>query len=45
MGRDEYERRQAEAKEVKHCVMNNHKSGYILVTDPEMVALMGKKVV
>ena len=45
MGREEYERREAEAKEVKHCVMNNHKSGYILVTDPEMVPLMGKKVV
>lgn len=45
MGDAEYERRQAEAREVKHCVMNLPKSNYIVVTDKEMIKLMGKKVV
>lgn len=43
MSREEYEEREAKAKEVQHCVMPLHKGGYILVTDPDMVKQMGKK--
>lgn len=45
MSKDEYEIREAKAKEVKHCVMPLHKGSYILVTDPEMIKQMGKKTV
>lgn len=40
---EEYGRREAEARKVKHCIMPGHKQGYELVTDPEMIKQMGKK--
>lgn len=43
MSMEEYQFREARAKDVKHCVMPLHKGGYILVTDEEMIKQMGKK--
>jgi hypothetical protein len=43
MSKEEYDRREAAAREVKHCVMPLHKGPYILVTDEEMIKQMGKK--
>jgi hypothetical protein len=45
LGVSEYAEREARAKEVKHCVMPLLKSNYIVVTDPSLIAQMGKKVV
>lgn len=45
IGIDEYNRREAEAAERKFTVMPMHKSNYVVVADPEIVKMMGKKVV
>jgi hypothetical protein len=47
IGIEEYQRREAEAAEKasKRCVMPMHKSNYVVVADPEIVKMMGKKVV
>lgn len=44
-GQDAWDKREAAAREVKHTVMPGHKQGYELVTDPEMIKQMGKKIV
>lgn len=40
---EEYQAREAEAKERQFAIMPMHKSNYIVVADPEMVKLIGKK--
>jgi hypothetical protein len=45
IGVEEYNRREAEAAERKFTVMPMHKSNYVVVSDPEIVKMMGKKVV
>jgi hypothetical protein len=44
IGVDEYNRREAEAADRKFTVMPMHKSNYVVVADPEIVKMMGKKV-
>lgn len=45
IGREEYERRESEAREInsKRTVMPMHKSNYIVVTEPEIMRMVGKK--
>lgn len=45
IGIEEYMRREQEAAERKFTVMPMHKSNYVVVADPEIVKMMGKKVV
>lgn len=40
---EEYRAREAEAKERTFAIMPMHKSNYVVVADPELVKLMGKK--
>ncbi len=45
IGIDEYNRRESEAADRKFTVMPMHKSNYVVVSDPETVKMIGKKVV
>ena len=40
---EEYRAREAEAKERTFAIMPMHKSNYVVVADPELVKLIGKK--